>query len=96
MVVSILVLIVENAPPQLRGRLSLWLFEVRAGVFVGDCSAKLREWIWSCVRQNIRDGNALIIWSTSKKEFGFNVDSCGDSRRSICEIDGIKMMKFIS
>jgi hypothetical protein len=30
-----LVIVVENAPPRLRGRLGLWLVEVRAGVYVG-------------------------------------------------------------
>lgn len=30
-----MVIVVENAPPRLRGRLSLWLAEVRAGVYVG-------------------------------------------------------------
>jgi CRISPR-associated endoribonuclease Cas2 subtype I-E len=27
-----LVIVVENAPPRLRGRLALWLLEVRAGM----------------------------------------------------------------
>ena len=31
-----LVIVVENAPPRLRGRLAVWLLEVRAGVYVGD------------------------------------------------------------
>ena len=30
-----MVIVVENAPPRLRGRLSLWLAEVRAGVYYG-------------------------------------------------------------
>ena len=30
-----IVIVVENAPPRLRGRLSLWFAEVRAGVYVG-------------------------------------------------------------
>jgi hypothetical protein len=28
-----LVIVVENAPPRLRGRLAVWLLEVRAGVY---------------------------------------------------------------
>jgi CRISPR-associated protein Cas2 len=31
-----LVIVVENVLPRLRGRLALWLLEVRAGVYVGD------------------------------------------------------------
>ena len=31
-----MVIVLTNAPPRLRGRLAAWLLEVRAGVFVGD------------------------------------------------------------
>lgn len=37
---SMLVVVTENVPPRLRGRLAIWLLEVRAGVYVGDVSAK--------------------------------------------------------
>ena len=44
-----IVVVVSNAPPRLRGRLSAWLVEVRAGVYVGDYSARTREMIWEQV-----------------------------------------------
>jgi CRISPR-associated protein Cas2 len=40
-----MVIAVENAPPRLRGRLAVWLLEIRAGVYVGDYSVKVRIWI---------------------------------------------------
>ncbi|WP_440271844.1 type I-E CRISPR-associated endoribonuclease Cas2e, partial [Escherichia coli] len=30
---SMLVVVTENVPPRLRGRLAIWLLEVRAGVY---------------------------------------------------------------
>ena len=91
-----LVLIVENSPDRLRGRLSLWLFEVKPGVYVGDCNSKLREWIWGTVKQHIGKGSAMIIWSTSRGEFGFKLDSIGTPSRIICNIDGLDMVAFKS
>ena len=41
-----LVTVVENAPPRLRGRLAIWLLEVRAGVYVGKVSRRVKEMIW--------------------------------------------------
>lgn len=38
-----LVIVLENAPPRLRGRLAIWLLEVRAGVYVGNYSARVRD-----------------------------------------------------
>ena len=36
-----LVIVLENVPPRLRGRLAIWLLEIRAGVYVGNYSAKI-------------------------------------------------------
>ena len=57
-----LVIVVENAPARLRGRLSLWLAEIRAGVYVGTYSARTRDRIWAEVRILIEDGSAVIAW----------------------------------
>src|SRR5690606_36117119 len=59
-----LVIVLENAPPRLRGRLAVWLLEVRAGVYVGKLSKRVREMIWRQVEEGIEDGNAVLAWST--------------------------------
>ena len=46
---AMLVIVVENAPPRLRGRLAVWLLEVRAGVYVGNYGRRVREMIWGQV-----------------------------------------------
>jgi CRISPR-associated protein Cas2 len=54
------VIVVENAPPRLRGRLAVWLLEIRAGVYVGTYSRKVREMLWEQVSGGIENGNAVI------------------------------------
>ena len=93
--VFILVLILENAPPMLRGRLALWMFELKSGVYVCDANHKLREWIWDCVIKNIAEGSAIMVWSTTRSEFGFDIDACGVPKRILGEIDGIKFIKKV-
>ena len=60
-----LVIVVENAPPRLRGRLALWLLEVRAGVYLGKVSRRVREMVWDSVEKGIGEGNAVMAWSTN-------------------------------
>ena len=60
-----LVIVVENVPPRLRGRLAVWLIEIRAGVYVGDLSVKVRDMIWSQVEEGLEEGNAVMVWSTN-------------------------------
>jgi len=89
-----LVIVVENAPPRLRGRLALWLLEVRAGVYVGKPSRRIREMIWNTVEAGIEVGNAVMAWSTNT-ESGFDFMTLGSNRRIPVEMEGIKLVSFM-
>jgi CRISPR-associated protein Cas2 len=89
-----LVIVLESAPPRLRGRLAVWLLEVRAGVYVGNPSKRVREMIWQNVVEGIENGNAVISWTTNT-EAGFDFDTCGTNRRVPCDLDGIKLVSFL-
>ncbi len=89
-----LVIVVENAPPRLRGRLAIWLLEIRAGVYVGKVSRRVREMIWKQVETGIDCGNAVIAWTTNT-ERGFDFNTVGENRRIPIEMDGIKLVSFL-
>lgn len=88
-----LVIVVENAPPRLRGRLSLWLAEVRAGVYVGAYSARTRERLWSEVTELIGNGSAVMVWA-SRNDSGFEFVSIGPNRRESVDFDGMTLVRF--
>jgi CRISPR-associated protein Cas2 len=88
-----LVIVVEGAPPRLRGRLACWLLEVRAGVYVGDVSRRVREMLWAQVAGALDDGNAVMAWSASN-ESGFELATMGANRRVPVEFDGLTLVSF--
>ena len=88
-----LVIVTENAPPRLRGRLAIWLLEVRAGVYIGDVSAKVREMIWDHVETGIEEGNVVFAWKTNT-ESGFDFKTLGQNRRMPVDFDGLKLVSF--
>jgi len=89
-----LVIVTENAPPNLRGRLSIWMLEIRAGVYVGDFSVKVREMIWKNVEKGLDDGSAIMVWK-AQNEAGYDFISLGDNRRIPKDMDGIKLVSFL-
>jgi CRISPR-associated protein Cas2 len=89
-----LVIVVENAPPRLRGRLAVWLLEVRAGVYVGTYSKRVRERIWNEVLSAIDNGNAVIVWA-APNDAGFEFDTCGRNRRVPVDFDGFRLVSFL-
>jgi CRISPR-associated protein Cas2 len=89
-----LVIVLENAPPRLRGRLAVWLLEVRAGVYVGSYGRRVREHIWSHVEEGLEDGNAVMLWQ-SKAEAGFEFRTLGTNRREPVDFDGVQLVRFL-
>lgn len=88
-----LVIVTENIPPRLRGRLAIWLLEVRAGVYVGDTSAKTRDMIWETILIGAENGNVVMAWNTNN-DSGFDFVTHGDNRRIQIELDGLKLVSF--
>jgi CRISPR-associated protein Cas2 len=89
-----LVIVLENAPPRLRGRIAIWLLEIRAGVYVGNYSRRVREHIWMQVEEGLEDGNAVMAWRATN-EAGFDFVTLGKNRRISVETDGVKLISFL-
>ena len=91
---EMLAIVVENVPPMLRGRLAIWLLEVRAGVYVGRASTRVRDMLWDQVEKGMEDGNAVMAWSTNT-ESGYDFKTLGKNRRTPIEIEGLKLVSFL-
>jgi CRISPR-associated protein Cas2 len=90
---TFLVVVTENVPPRLRGRLAIWLLEVRAGVYIGDVTKRTREMIWQQVQAGFEDGNVVMAWASSH-ESGYEFQTLGESRRIPVDFDGLKLVAF--
>ena len=88
-----MVIVVEGAPPRLRGRLAVWLLEIRAGVYVGDYSRRVREMIWAQVEGAIGDGDAVMAW-TAPTDQGYAFATAGRNRRMPADFDGLTLVCF--
>ena len=89
-----LAIVVENVPPRLRGRLAIWLLEVRAGVYIGRATSRVRDMLWNQVEKGLDGGNAVMAWSTNT-ESGFDFKTLGKNRRMPAEIEGLKLVSFL-
>ena len=89
-----LVIVVNNAPPRLRGRLAVWLLEIRPGVYIGRYSRKVRDRIWNDVVELIDTGDAVMAWAI-RTDQGFDFKTVGENRRIPVNFDGIKLVQFM-
>ena len=91
---SMLVIVTEGVPPRLRGRLAIWLLEIRAGVYVGDVSRRVREMMWEQVNALAEDGNVVMTWATNT-ESGFDFITYGENRRIPINHEGMRLVSFL-
>ena len=89
-----LVIVIESAPPRLRGYLSRWLLEIRAGVYLGDYSVRVREKLWKVVCDEIKEGNAVMAWSASN-ESGYSFVTTGPNCREPVDWEGFSLVRFV-
>ncbi len=90
---TFLVVVTENVPPRLRGRLAIWLLEIRAGVYIGDVSRRTREMVWEQLSEGYEDGSVVMAWA-SRHESGYEFQTLGENRRLPIEFDGLHLVSF--
>lgn len=86
------VLILESVPSSLRGELSRWMLEPKAGVFVGTLSAAVRDLIWEKAVREVRQGGCTMLYRTNNEQ-GFAVRSFGDTTREVEEWEGLFLVR---
>ncbi len=86
------VMILERAPTSLRGELTRWLLEPQAGVFVGNVSGAVRDWLWEEVRSRLRGGAAMMIHNAANEQ-GFAIRLYGETSRIAEDFDGLLLIR---
>ncbi len=86
------VLVLERVPESLRGELSRWMLEIRAGVFVGSVTATVRERLWQQACRRMSGGAGILVYS-ARNEQGFSFDLWGDPSRFVVDFEGLRLVQ---
>lgn len=89
------VLILERVTPGLRGELTRWMLEPKAGVFVGDVNAMVREKLWERVCAGLKSGAGILIYRTDTEQ-GYTLRTAGQPDRAIVDFDGLQLIRISS
>ncbi|MSQ24110.1 MAG: type I-E CRISPR-associated endoribonuclease Cas2 [Chloroflexi bacterium] len=87
------VLVLERVTPSLRGNLTRWFIEPRAGVFVGNVPARVRDSLWEKITIAVADGAATMIYQTNTEQ-GFAVRTRGQGSREFVDFEGLWLARW--
>lgn len=85
-------LVLENVKPSVRGELSRWLMELKTGVFLGKVSALVRDQLWLRCLQGVGEGGAMLAHPWPNEQ-GFLVRTAGTLSRDVIDSDGLSLLR---
>jgi CRISPR-associated protein Cas2 len=88
---SMIVIATTAVPDHVRGALTRWLVEPKAGVYVGTVSARVRDELWTAVAACVADGAAVCIHPADTDQ-GFQIHTAGERRRHVLNFDGLQLI----
>jgi CRISPR-associated protein Cas2 len=86
-----IVIATTAVPDHVRGALTRWLIEPKAGLYVGTVSARVRDELWNAVAETVDDGAAVCIYP-AETEQGFQIRTAGERRRHVLAFDGLQLI----
>lgn len=86
-----MVMVLERVPPGLRGELTRWLLELRAGVFVGDVSALVRDKLWERACAGMGGGAGMLVYNDVTEQ-GFAIRFWGATTRHVRDFEGLQLI----
>ena len=85
-------MVLERVPTSTRGELTRWMLELRAGVFLGDLSAMVRDRLWEMACSKMKDGAGLLVHSTDSEQ-GFAIRFWGATSKTIEDFEGLNLVR---
>lgn len=92
---TMVVISTTAVPDRVRGSLSRWMVEPKAGLYVGTMSARVRERLWTAVSETVGEGAAVCL-HTADNEQGFVILTAGERRRQVVDFDGLQLVRFLA
>ena len=87
-----LVVIANNLPPAVRGRMKLWFIEPRPNVFVSGVKDAVAKKVVEYLHRHCPMESGLMVFRKIPEAPGYEIISIGDTKLSITEISGLQLV----
>lgn len=88
-----LVVLANDIPQAVRGRMKLWFVEPRPNVFISGVKDSVADGVVEYLYQHCPAESGLMIFKQISHVPGYSIRGVGDTRRSMIEIDGLQLVQ---
>lgn len=86
------VVIANDLPPAVRGRMKLWFVEPRANVFVSGIKDSVADDVVDYLMKSCPKKSGLLIFQRTNRPPFFKIHGTGDTNKEICDISGYQLI----
>ena len=87
-----LVVIANDLPPAVRGRMKLWFIEPRPNVFVSGVKDAVAKKVVDYLHDHCPLESGLMIFRRIPETPGYEIRGVGDTKRNLTEIPGLQLV----
>jgi len=87
-----LIVIANDLPPAVRGRMKLWFVEPRANIFVSGIKDSVANKVVEYLYKYCPPSSGLIIFRSTSKIPGYVIQSIGNHSRDLIELSGLQLV----
>jgi CRISPR-associated protein Cas2 len=87
-----LVVIANDLPPGVRGRMKLWFIEPRPNVFVSGVKDAVARKVVDYLHDHCPRESGLMIFRRIPETPGYEIRGIGDTKRDLIEISGLQLV----
>lgn len=88
-----LVVLANDIPPAVRGRMKLWFVEPRPNVFVSGIKDSVAEDVIAYLFKYCPVSSGLLVFQRVSKVPGYKIWGVGDTKRALVEISGLQLVQ---
>lgn len=87
-----LVVLANDLPPAVRGRMKLWFIEPRANVFVSGVKDSVALTVINYLQAHCPPESGVMIFRSLSQSPGYEVKTIGPTRKLLVELSGLQLV----
>ena len=87
-----LVVIANDLPPAVRGRMKLWFIEPRANIFVSGIRDNVADKVVEYLHKHCPSESGLLIFQRTAEAPGYRIHGRGCHKRELMRISGLQLV----
>lgn len=87
-----IIVVANDLPPAVRGRMKLWFIEPRPNIFVSGIKDSTAEYVVDYLSSHCPSDSGLLIMKKTSKAPGYAILGNGDMRKAFTQISGLQLI----